>query len=340
VIASLVGDYFPASERGRIYGFVLAGELAGAGVGFAVTGEFASISWRAAFVILALPALVLAWFVFRLPEPTRGLSSEEDRTQPTDAQRITAERGIEPDPELVLDRDPSRLSLAEATRYILRIRTNVVLIASSACAYYFLAGVQTFGIEFSTKQYGIPSELADILLLVVGSGAIVGVLAGGAIGDWLLRRGMIAGRMVVAALAAGATVALFAPAIFARSAVSAVPYLIFAVAFLSAQNPPLDAARLDIVVPYVWGRAEAVRTLVRTVAQALAPLVFGGVSDYVFGGGRAGLQWTFALMILPLGASAFFLFRALGTYPRDVAAAALSLEQTDPERVSGTAPRQ
>jgi MFS family permease len=329
VIASLVGDYFPASERGRIYGFVLAGELAGAGVGFAVTGEFASISWRAAFVILALPALVLAWFVFRLPEPTRGLSSEEARTQPTDAQRITAERGIEPDPELVLDRDPSRLSLPEATRYILRIRTNVVLIASSACAYYFLAGVQTFGIEFSTKQYGIPSELADILLLVVGSGAIVGVLAGGAIGDWLLRRGMIAGRMVVAALAAGATVALFAPAIFARSAVSAVPYLIFAVAFLSAQNPPLDAARLDVVVPRLWGRAEGIRTFLRTAAQALAPLVFGAVSDYVFGGGRSGLQWAFAVMLLPLAASCLILVRGIAHYPRDVATAAASAKAVD-----------
>src|SRR5436190_1707706 len=71
-IASLVGDYFYASERGRIYGFILAGELVGAGVGFAVTGDIAALSWRAAFVILALPAFVLAWFVAHLPGPPRG----------------------------------------------------------------------------------------------------------------------------------------------------------------------------------------------------------------------------------------------------------------------------
>src|SRR5438094_3731794 len=71
-VASLVGDYFPASERGRIYGFILAGELLGAGVGFAVTGDIAALSWRAAFVILALPAFVLAWLIARLPEPARG----------------------------------------------------------------------------------------------------------------------------------------------------------------------------------------------------------------------------------------------------------------------------
>src|SRR6476620_6053843 len=61
LIASLVGDYFPASERGRVYGYILAGELVGAGFGFAVTGDIATASWRAAFVVLALPAVFLGW---------------------------------------------------------------------------------------------------------------------------------------------------------------------------------------------------------------------------------------------------------------------------------------
>jgi hypothetical protein len=67
-----------------------------------------------------------------------------------------------------------------------------------------------------------------------------------------------------------------------------------------------------------------VRTFLRTTAQALAPLLFGAVSDHVFGGGRSGLQWTFVVMLVPLGASAWLLYRALGTYPRDVATAAAS----------------
>ena len=69
IVASLVGDYFPGRERGRIYSFILTGELIGAGIGFAVTGDIAALSWRAAFVILAIPAFVLAYLVFRLPEP-------------------------------------------------------------------------------------------------------------------------------------------------------------------------------------------------------------------------------------------------------------------------------
>src|SRR2546430_5011792 len=110
LVASLVGDYFPAAERGRIYGYILAGELGGAGVGFAVTGDIATLSWRAAFVILALPAFALAWLMFKLPEPERGGRSalvhpsapteETPAAQPeTDAQRLAREHGIEPDPE-------------------------------------------------------------------------------------------------------------------------------------------------------------------------------------------------------------------------------------------------
>ncbi|HYZ76798.1 MAG TPA: MFS transporter [Gaiellaceae bacterium] len=334
LVASLVGDYFPSYERGRIYGYILAGELAGAGVGFAVTGDIAALSWRAAFVVLALPAFVLAWLVVRLPEPTRGgrdalvhprarpeeMRDEEDRE--TDAQRLSRERGLEPDPELVLKTDPRRMGLLDAARYVLRIRTNIVLIVASACGYYFLAGVQTFGVEFVTKQYGISQVLGTLVLLVVGGGAVVGVLAGGALGDFLLARGFLNGRILVSAISATIAAVLFVPAIFTGSAVTALPYITFAALALSAQNPPLDAARLDIMVPLLWGRAEAVRTVMRTTAQALAPLLFGAVSDYVFGGGRSGLQWTFAVMVVPLAASAYFLYRGLGTYPRDVATAA------------------
>jgi hypothetical protein len=74
-------------------------------------------------LILALPAFALGWLVFKLPEPACGGASplpspaqageasaaEEDgeaREQTTDAQRIARERGVEPDPKLVLTGDP------------------------------------------------------------------------------------------------------------------------------------------------------------------------------------------------------------------------------------------
>ena len=343
LVASLIGDYFHPSERGRIYGFILAGELVGAGFGFAVTGDIATLSWRAAFVILALPAFGLAWLVFKLPEPERGgrgilvaepgtvgvdeeeaATAEEEEAHATDAQRLAEERGLEPDSDLVVGRDAQRMNIFKAVRYVLEVRTNVILILSSALGYYFLAGVQTFGSQFAKQQYDINQAVANLLLLVVGLGAIGGVLVGGALGDRLLRRGNLNGRITVSAVSAALAVVAFAPALFSRSASNALVWLIVAVLFLSAQNPPLDAARLDIMPPLLWGRAEAVRTFLRGIAQALAPLLFGAVSDHVFGGGRSGLQWTFVVMLVPLIASAYLLFRARRTYPRDVATAGAS----------------
>jgi MFS family permease len=336
VVASLVGDWFAPSERGRIYGYITAGELIGAAIGFAVTGGIATLSWRAAFVILSLPAFLLAWLVFQLREPARGgrtslpsatgepaatADEEEGDEHITDAQHLTRERGIAPDPALVLRQDPRRMSLIAATRYVLAIKTNVALVLASACGYYFLAGVQTFGVEFVTEQYGIAQVLSSLVLVVVGAAGVVGVLAGGWLGDFLLHRGYLNGRILVSAIAAALAVAFFIPAIFTRSPLTALPYISLAVLALAAQNPPLDAARLDIMPPLLWGRAEGVRTFLRTLAQAFAPLLFGVVSDHVFGGGRSGLQWTFAIMLLPLAASAYFLFSALRTYPRDVATA-------------------
>ena len=340
IVASLVGDWFAASERGRIYSYILSGEFIGAAIGFSVTGGIATLSWRAAFVILALPAFVLAWLIFKLPEPARGGTSpllsggveqppetdpaDEDGEQTTDAQRIARDRGLEPDPQLVLTQDPRQMGLLAATRYVLSIKTNVAIILASAGGYYFLSGVQTFGVEFVTKQYGIAQALSTLVLLVIGAAGVLGVLAGGALGDFLLHRGYLNGRILVSAIAATVAVVLFVPAVFTRSPLAALPYISLAAFALSAQNPPIDAARLDIVHPLLWGRAEAIRTFLRTLAQAFAPLLFGAVSDYVFGGGRSGLQWTFAIMLLPLAASAYFLFRALRTYPRDVATASAS----------------
>ena len=335
LVASLVGDWFGGSERGRVYGFILTGELLGAGFGFAVTGDIAALSWRAAFVILALPAFALAWLVLRLREPERGgrgvlahtsqplvAEAVSGEMHETDAQRLARERGISADPERLPAGDLRRFNIVAAARYVLSVKTNIFLIASSACGYYFLAGVQTFGSEFAKEQYSINQALANLLLLVIGAGAVAGVLAGGWVGDALLRRGRLNARVTTAAVTATATLVLFVPALLTRSVVTAVPYLMAAVLFLSAQNPPLDAARLDIMPPLLWGRAESVRTLARSLAQALAPLLFGAVSDHVFGGGRSGLQWTFIVMLVPLAASAVFLFRARRTYPLDVANAA------------------
>lgn len=344
-VASLVGDYFAGDERGRIYGYILAGELLGAGIGFFITGDVAAISWRAAFLVLAFPAFALAWQIRRLPEPARGASGshasasirEEDGAetgpQMTDTQRAAMDRGVEPDPRTILRTDPRRMGILSATRYVLRVRTNVVLIVSSACAYFFMTGVQTFGLEFVSQQYGVGTVLASLLMLVVGAGAVLGVLLGGLGGDALVRRGRINGRMLVAGVAATGTALLFIPPLLTHGPMTAVPYISAAAFCLTAQNPTLDAARLDIMPPLLWGRAEGIRTLLRAAAQAIAPITFGGLSD-LLRGTHQGLRYTFMIMLLPLLASGLILLRGLRYYPTDVASAAASISNQPPGAAS------
>jgi sugar phosphate permease len=294
-----------------------------------------------------MPAFILAWFLFRMPEPARGSQTplepdpgtraelEDHRgahavargadgltAEESDVQRLAREKGIKPDERVVLRSDARKMGIGAATSYVLSIRTNVVLIVASACGYYFLAGVQTFGVEFVREQYGVGQVLANFLMLLIGAGAVVGVLLSGRLGDSLLKKRYLNARIMVSAVAATITAVIFIPALIARSVLTALPYLVIAAFMLSAQNPTIDAARLDIMPPTLWGRAEGIRTLLRTGAQAIAPLMFGAVSEYIFGGGRSGLQWTFVVMLIPLGANAVILFRALRTYPRDVATAA------------------
>ncbi|MGW4568883.1 MFS transporter [Streptomyces sp. NPDC004561] len=92
-VASLVGDFFPARERARLYGYILAGELLGTGAGHVVSANLAVLlSWRVSFGWLAVPGLLPAWRVVRLPEPERGGRGQ----LPCEPPRGVAARRIEP----------------------------------------------------------------------------------------------------------------------------------------------------------------------------------------------------------------------------------------------------
>ena len=233
LVASLVGDYFDGRERGRVWGLILMGELVGVGFGFLVTGDIALVSWRAAFVALAVPAFALTWFVWRLPEPDRGTSGAAMGTD--------------------------RMSLPAAARVVLRVRTNALLIVASTSRPHHRPGDRGCGIGRAGRGAVHPRD----------PGHRRGrrpALPGG--------RGLHAG----------------------------------------GAEPPArrGPARRHAGAPL--GRAEAVRTVVRSLAQALAPVLFGAISDDVFGGGRAGLKWTFLVMLAPLAGSAVILWRARRTW--------------------------
>ncbi|MCL5281476.1 MAG: MFS transporter [Planctomycetes bacterium] len=350
-VASLVGDYFQPQRRGRIYGYILAGELVGTGFGYVVSGELALLSWRIGFLGLALPAFWVAWLVYRLPEPARGgadwlepgqerIGERRQAGSPAGSpnadvldtrgliQDLIREAHIEPRPHLVEDRNPARWSLLEAAWYILRIPTNVVLVIASALGYYFFAGMQTFGVVFAHGWFGLAHSAAIGLVLLFGASGLAGALAGGRVSDRLLARRHLTARITVTVSAYLGT-AVFLLAFFAVHTLRvAVPALMLAGFSLGAANPPLDAARLDIMHPYLWGRAEAVRVALRQIGEALGPVLFGYAAEHVFGGGPVGLERTFLVMLVPLFVSGGIAFLAFGTYPRDVATAYAYAQRT------------
>ncbi len=342
-IASLTGDFFAAAERAKIYGYILSGELLGAGVGFVVSGSIAgALSWRWAFVVLAIPAGALAIVIWcKLPEPQRGGQSRLDVSGAdgggTAAQRTATARRIRPLRSHILTRDPAKMTLREAVWYVLRIRTNVWLIAASAVGFFFFAGMRTFGVVFVRGHFALSQPTATAILFLAGVGSLVGVLTAGRLADRLIRKGILTARVLVGAVGYFVAAAVLLPALLVPSLVVAVPLLMIAAAGLGAPNPPLDAARLDIVPSRLWGRAEGVRTLLRQTAQAGAPLLFGLMADeFGSSGGALGvhsaisstsahaLQLTFLIMLIPLALNGVFLLGARKSYPPDVATALAS----------------
>jgi MFS family permease len=111
---------------------------------------------------------------------------------------------------------------------------------------------------------------------------------------------------------------------------------------MGGTNPPLDAARLDVMPPSLWGRAEAVRTVLQAAAQAGAPVLFGVLASDVFGGGH-GLRDAFLLSLVPLALSAILLL-VVGrrTYPADAATALASATAypAEPARTAAPAARR
>lgn len=387
-VASLSGDLIPPSDRGRIWGFILTGEVVGTGLGVVYAGMFGSaLGWRAAFFAMVVPSLFTAFAVRRfLPEPARGgqsrlaegateiPSAEEVETDPeafevddvgeelrdSRAREIVAERGIEPAEPIVLSTDPAKLSLWQATLYVLRVRTNWVMIVAGSLGYFFLAGLETFAIIFLRGQYGLSHGTATLIVIVIGGGIVAGVLVAGHLGDRWMRQGHLERRITIGVVGFIVAAAVLAPAIAMTSILVALPLFLIAAFAMAAPNPGLDAARLDVVPAGMWGRSEGVRTLFRQSLQGLAPLTFGLVSE-LFGASSAGLgagvagnnshaavppyqahalEYTFLVMLVPLLVGGVVLLLARRAYPVDVASALESERRLAPDEGDGAASGQ
>jgi MFS family permease len=375
MVASLTGDYFPAAYRGRLYGLILGGQVVGAGLGLVVSGDISSIvSWRYAFWWLAVPSLLLAWVVWRMPEPARGGRSRPvpagpapvpvtvggpgaDADPAADQDAVAGDArctgpattsgpdvnlayeaarraGAQPRSELVLDADPTENSLWWAIRYVLRVRTNIVIILASSLGYFYFAGLRSFAVLYATEHYRVSKPIATAMIAVVGLGAVIGVLAGGRVNRPDAAAGRHPGpragpRGLPVHRAARAGPGHRDPLAGDRGSIADRRRPAAARTRTADGRGPAGhhASRL-------WGRSEAVRTVFLTAAESFAPTVFGVLSQYGFGTGSSssggshgtGLEYTFHVMLVLLFAAGFLSLSALRSYPRDVATASASVD--------------
>jgi MFS family permease len=374
-ISSLTGDYFAPAERGMIWSYILVGEAAGTAFGFMISGFVASlIDWRAAFVVLAIPGFFLARELWRtVPEPLRGGQSHlevgavdledavaaaaaraqsgtagEGWEEPAagdprhEAAREAARRaGAVADARRVLHEDPTAMRLMNSVRYVASIPSNLLMIVGSSLGYFYFAGLQTFALLFVKGHYHASQATAELALALLVVGAVIGTVGGGRLTDVMLRRGYLEIRVwFPGACYIGAAVMWFI-GLLGSSLTPALWFDVVGMALISAANPPIQAARLDVIPSGLWGRASSVLTVVRSLAQALAPLAFGGISQLIAGivPGQApigthprspssstttGLQVSFLIMLVTLVAAGVFLLRARRSFATDVATAAAS----------------
>lgn len=335
-VASLLGDYFPQRDRAEIYGLVLSGEIFGTGIGFLLAGLLASIWWRLGFFSLAALAPFLGWALARLPEPARGGASElrrgatqippprRDARTDVVVHRYVAEKareaGVRPRERLLRDIGRDDASLRRVAAYVLRIPTNLALMASSVLGYFFFAGARAFAVALFHGEFALSHALTLLVIGVIGSGAVLGVVAGGWLSDRLIGEGNLRGRVIVGAAAILTCAALLFVGLLVSSLWPSMIAFFLAAAALGGLNPPIDAARLDVVPASMWGRAEAIRMAVRKLGEAAAPLVVAFLAG-AFGGGTSGLRDAFYVLLGPLVIGGCIGLVTLKTYLRDAVTA-------------------
>jgi MFS transporter, Spinster family, sphingosine-1-phosphate transporter len=159
---SLVSDYFPKEQRGRVMSIWGAGSVFGIAVAYAGGGFVADhFGWRSAFFIAAAPGLLLAFLAFTMREPLRG---SMEKIGPA-LQRTTD-------------------ATARTFINLMRIPTLRAAILAQSVLYFVLASNAYWLPTLLHRRFGMSISGAGLLAGgVLVSGGLIGTLAGGWIAD-------------------------------------------------------------------------------------------------------------------------------------------------------------
>ena len=272
---SLVSDYFPKEQRGRVMSIWGAGSAIGIAVGFAGGGIVADhFGWRVAFFFAAVPGLLFALLAFTMREPLRG---SMEKVGP--ALKKTRDAGLRKFVDLMRIPTLRAAILAQTVLYF--------VLASNA---FWLPSVLHRRFAMSISEAGL---LAGVVLVV---GGLVGTLAGGWIADHRVKTSPAAHLQVgIAGFLIGAvsiTIALIVPLNFGPIPIFIIVFLITVIA-LYLHSGPFTAVSQNVVSPAL--RASGVTMLLfvsHVFGDSHSTFDVGWISDRLGGNLQGALLIT------------------------------------------------
>lgn len=261
IAPSLLSDYFPVRQRGRVMAIFFCAIPVGSALGYVVGGLVDKhFGWRAAFYVAGAPGLLLAALCLLLRDPPRGAQDGASGSAPAAAPRAAA--------------PPS----AWATYYRLLQNRPYVLTILGYAAYTFAVGGLAFWMPaFLERVRGIPRSDAtvDFGTIVVTTG-FAGTFAGGWLGDYCAKYS----RQAYLWLSAAATLAA-APCVWmALTSPSYTPWMVAAQLCLFLSTGPINAAIVNLVIATERATAIALGVFaIHLLGDVLSPFLIGALSD-------------------------------------------------------------
>lgn len=259
---SLLADLYPSNRRGRANALFLLGFPLGTMLAFFTVGGLAVAfgTWRAPFIIAAIPGVIVAILILLIKEPPRG-AAEPDR-----AAAVAAAAGERP----------------RARRSLLRVGSLWGLVLAYAGYNFAAYAIGTFLTPVLQRYYGL--ELVPAALLggvVIGVTGLIGLLVGGRLLDRGANRGP-SRRVLIAAIslvgaAVFAAIGLAAPqtALWQLVVFLGIGYLL-GIVYLAASTP----AVADVIAPKQRSTALGVVFAIGLlIGGAGGPIAVGALSD-------------------------------------------------------------
>ena len=281
VSPTFVVDLFPQERRGRVLGVFYLAIPVGTALGYLIGGYFGTrFGWRAPFYIAGAPGFLLAFIMMFIPEPKRGQF---------DSLRDTPERAT----VLGLVRNPAFWTAT----------------LGMAAMTFSLGGLQVWMPTFLSRVRGYSLDSANkIFGAIIAFDGIIASLAGGWLGDRLLKRKKSAYYLVSAVSLAMGVPAMMMALFTSGSAM--LPALLVAAFLVLLNTAPLNAAIINSVGAHIRATAIAVNLFViHFLGDALSPWVIGKISD------RSSLQSGFISAVVAIALSSAILFYGMRFAP-------------------------